>query len=185
MRILRKAPGFAAVAIATLALGIGLTSAVFSAVYGILLNPLPYPRADRLVMVWERVNLPSYNSDRTDPTPGDFTEWNRTNTAFDDLAAIRYRSFAVTDGGEPQQVEGEAVSWSMFSVLNVVPALGRAFTEGEDRSQAKVAVIANDLWVSRFGSNPAIVGQTVRLDGEAYTVLGVMPRGFHFPDPDD
>ncbi len=88
LRVLRKSPGFTAITVITPALGIGLNSAIFSAVYAILLNPLPYPHADRLVMTWERVNLPSYKSERNDPTPGDFSDWKRENTVFQDMAGL-------------------------------------------------------------------------------------------------
>jgi putative ABC transport system permease protein len=185
IRLLRNNLGFTLVAVLTLAMGIGLNAAVFSAVYAVLINSLPYPHPDRLVMVWERVHLPTYNSERNDPTPGDFADWKGASTVFQDMAAIRYRSFSLTGAGEPQQVEGEAVSSSLFSVVQVKPELGRTFTAEEDRVGAKVVVMGHELWASRFGSDPAIVGKAILLDDEGYTVIGIMPPGFHFPDPDD
>ncbi len=109
LRMLWKNPGFTAVAVLTLALGIGANSAIFSLVNAILLKPLPYAHSERLVMAWEKVRLPSYQNDRNDPAPGNFVDWQKQNTVFQDMAAIRYRSFNLTGEGEPVRVEGEGV----------------------------------------------------------------------------
>jgi putative ABC transport system permease protein len=185
-RILRKHPGFAIVTALTLALGVGATTAIFSVVDGVLLRPLPYADADRLAMLWENVNLPAYKNSQNTPSPGNFRDWRQQNSTFIDLAAIRNSAWSVTDGGEPTRVSGEMVSASLFRLLQVDPAIGREFTAEEDRSDsARVVLLGHALWVDRFGSNPSVVGQTIRLNDEPYTVVGVMPRGFHFPDPDD
>src|SRR6266571_4742806 len=126
LRTLSKNPGFTTIAVLTLALGIGANSAIFSLVNAILLKPLSYAHSERLVMAWEKVRLPSYQNDRNDPAPGNFVDWQKQNTVFQDMAAIRYRSFNLTGEGEP-----------------------------------------------------------VRVEGEGYEVIGILPEGFHFPDPDD
>jgi len=133
LRMLWKNPGFTAVAVLTLALGIGANSAIFSLVNAILLKPLPYAHSERLVMAWEKVRLPSYQNDRNDPAPGNFVDWQKQNTVFQDMAAIRYRSFNLTGEGEPVRVEGEGVSASVFPMLQVNAVLGRVFTLDEDR----------------------------------------------------
>ncbi len=124
LRMLWKNPGFTAVAVLTLALGIGANSAIFSLVNAILLKPLPYAHSERLVMAWEKVRLPSYQNDRNDPAPGNFVDWQKQNTVFQDMAAIRYRSFNLTGEGEPVRVEGEGVSASVFPMLQVNAVLG-------------------------------------------------------------
>ncbi len=185
LRMLRKNPGFTAVAVLTLALGIGANSAIFSMVNAILLKPLPYAHSERLVMAWEKVRLPSYQNDRNDPAPGNFVDWQKQNTVFQDMAAIRYRSFNLTGEGEPVRVEGEGVSASVFPMLQVNAVLGRVFSPDEDRPGVRVVLMSHALWVSRFGARPEIVGKTILLDGESYEVIGILPEGFHFPDPDD
>src|SRR6266568_2952537 len=185
LRTLSKNPGFTAVAVLTLALGIGANSAIFSLVNAILLKPLPYAHSERLVMAWEKVRLPSYQNDRNDPAPGNFVDWQKQNTVFQDMAAIRYRSFNLTGEGEPVRVEGEGVSASVFPMLQVNAVLGRVFTPDEDRPGVRVVLMSHALWVSRFGARPEIVGKTILLDGESYEVIGILPEGFHFPDPDD
>ncbi len=186
LRMLGKNPGFTAVAVLTLALGIGANAAMFSVLHAVLLEPLPYPESNRLVTVWEKVRLPSYQNNRNEPSPGNFADWRKKNTVFEDMAAVRARSFNLTGTGEPVRVEGEAVSASLFSVLRMQAARGRVFTTEEDRpGGARVAVISEGLWGSRFGSDAQTVGRTILLDGEPYMVIGIMPAGFHFPDPDD
>jgi predicted permease len=186
LRQIRRNPGFTFVVILTLALGIGVNAAVFSVVNAVLLKPLHYPRADQIVMIQEKVSLPGYEDDLDMISPADFADWSTRNTSFEDIAAIRYQSFDVTGNGEPARVEGSAVSASLFSVLRVDAALGRVFTQEEDRyGGPRVVLLGHGLWVSRFGSNPQMVGQSIRLNNESYTVIGVMPKWFHFPDQDD
>lgn len=185
-RVLRKSPGFTVIGALTLALGIGANTAIFSVVDAVLLKPLPYPNPDRLVIVRQRVRLPGYEGDRDMVTPADFHEWRLRSTSFEDISAIRYRSFDVTGDGEPLRVEGEAVSANLFTVLEANAWLGRVFRPEEDRyGGPRVVLLSYALWASRFGKNPNILGRIMRLDGENYTIVGVMPRWFRFFDPDD
>ena len=186
LRMLRKHPAFAIVAAVTLALGVGATTAIFSIVDAVLLRPLPYADVDRLAMVWENVNLPAYTNAQNTPSPGNFRDWRDRNSTFVDLAAIRAGNWNLTDGGDPIRVEGENVSASLFRLLQIEPLVGRLFTPDEDAAGAgHVALLGHALWTDRFASNPNIVGQTIHLNDVPYTVVGVLPRGFHFPDPTD
>ena len=170
-RMLRKSPGFTSAVILTLTLGIGANTAIFSVVYTVLLKSLPYPRADRLVMLYENVRLPSYQNDRNEVSSGNFSDWTKQNSVFENLAAYRNRSFNLTGTGEPLRVEGELVSANFFTTLAIEPVLGRAFAPGEDRPGAShVAVLGNGLWRSQFGSEPQILGRKLLLDGESYEV---------------
>lgn len=185
-RMLRKNPGFTTVAVLTLALGIGANTAVFSVTQSVLLRPLPFTQPEQLVMVWEKVHLPNYQNDQNTPAPGNFADWKGRNTVFSGMAAIAYRSWNLTGSGEPVRIEGEAFSADIFSVLQTHPMLGRAFTGEEDRpGAAPVALLGYGLWSSRFAADPTVVGRTIRLDEESYTVIGIMPQGFQFPDADD
>jgi len=185
-RLLGKNPGFTAVVVLTVALGIGANAAIFSVVHAVLLKPLPYPESDRLVMVWEKVFLPNYQNDENSPSPGNFSDWKSQNTVFENIGTYRNRSFNLTGAGEPVRVEGEQVSAGLFSVLKVNAALGRGFTAEDDQPGGRHVVVMSDgLWKSRFGSNTQILNKSILLDGESYAVVGVMPPGFHFPDPDD
>ena len=185
-RMWRKAPGFTSVAVLTLTLGIGANTAIFSVVYAVLLKSLPYPQADRLVMLYENVRLPTYQNDRNEVSPGNLWDWTAQNSVFQDVAAYRNRSFNLTGAGEPLRLEGELVSGNFFSTLEFQPALGRAFAPEEDRPGAPhVVVISGGLWRSQFGSDPQLLGKKLLLDGESYEVIGVMPSRFHFPDLDD
>lgn len=186
LRMLLKHPTFTIVASLTLALGIGANTAMFSVVDAVLLQPLPYPQADRLATVWENVSLPAYKNSHNPSAPGNFDDWKTQNDVFTDMAAVGGRSWSLTGSGEPLRVDGEAVSVSLFHVLQVEPALGRVFTPEDDRpGSSRVALLGHGFWADRFGADPKIVGQTIRLNDEPYTVVGVLPRGFYFPDPDD
>jgi len=185
-RMLRKNPGFALIAILTLALGIGANTAIFSVVYTVLLKALPYPQADRLVMVYEDVRLPNYQNKKNEPSPGNFSDWRSQNTVFESMAAYRNRSFNLSGEGEPVRVEGELVTSGFFTTLQIKAALGRVFVPQEDRpGNSHVIVISDSLWKSRFGSDLQVLGKKILLDGENYSIVGVMPPGFRFPDPDD
>ena len=186
LRLLGRHPGFTAVAVLTLALGIGANTAIFSVVEAVLLRPLPYPHAEQLAMVWENVNLPAYKNDQNTPAPGNFNDWKEQSTAFDAMAAIGFRAWNLTGAGDPIRVSGEAVSANFFPALGVDAALGRTFTEDEDQAGGpNVAILGYGLWAEAFGADRSIVGRTIHLDDAAYQVVGVMPRGFAFPDPDD
>jgi len=177
-RQLQRKPGFSAVAIATLALGIGANTAIFSAVDAVLIRPLPYTDADRLVMVWDDVR-------RTDSrhfftTPPEWSEWRRQNTVFTDIAASQSGAAVLSDDGEPEAVPARKVSANFWSVLDVKPLLGRVFTENEDLTSARVVVISYGLWQRRFGASPDVVGRVIMINDTAYEVVGVMRREFYF-----
>ena len=185
-RMLRKNPGFTFVAVLTLALGIGANTAIFSVVYTVLVKTLPYPQTDRLVMLYEDVRLPNYQNERNEPSPGNFYDWAKQSTLFANTAAYRNRSWNLSGEGEPIRVEGELVTSEFFATLQIQPTLGRVFAVEENQpGNSHVVVISDGLLQSRFGSNPQVLGQKILLDGESHTIVGVMPPGFHFPDPDD
>jgi predicted permease len=182
LRLLRKSPGFAAVAIATLALGIGANTAIFSTVDALLIRALPYADADRLVMVWEDASAAGFP--RNTPAPGNYHDWARLNRAFAGMAATRGATANLTGDGVPEQVAGRAVTPAFFEVLGVKPIAGRTFTDAEDRSNAQVVLISYGLWQRRYGGDRAVVGKTMLMNGNRYEVIGVMPRGFVFRDRD-
>jgi putative ABC transport system permease protein len=179
LRTLIKKPAFTIVAVLALALGIGANTAIFSVVNTVLLKPLPYKDADRLVMVWEERTKLGFPTDT--PAPANFIDWKRENQVFEDMAAIAGRTFNITGTGEPEKVEGQRVSASLFPLLGVEPHLGRWFTPDEDRpGNNRVAIINHGLWQRRFGSDPGLINQTITLNDESYTVVGVMPPRFDF-----
>jgi putative ABC transport system permease protein len=179
LRQLRRNPAFSAVAIATLALSIGGITAIFSAFDTILLRPLPYPDADRLVMVWDDMSK-SEGDSMFVSTPAEWIEWRRRNTVFTDLACSQPGDAILSGDGEPEQVRARKVTWNLWSVLAVQPALGRAFTEDEDDKGARVVVISYGLWQRRFGGASDTVGRKIAVNDQAYEVVGVMPRTFYF-----
>src|SRR5437667_2745016 len=164
-RMLRKNPGFTAVVVLTVALGVGANAAIFSVVHAVLLKSLPYPESDRLVMVWEKVSLLNYQNDENNPSPGNFSDWKNQNTVFEGIGAYRNRSFNLTGSGEPVRVEGEQVSAGLFSALKIGAALGRVFTAEDDQPASRhVVVISDGLWKSRFGSDAQILNKSILLD---------------------
>src|SRR5467141_4245284 len=180
-RVLRKSPGFAFFAITVLALGIAANTAIFSIADAVLLRPLPYRDAGRLVMVWEDGS--SYGFPQDTPAPGNFSDWKTRNHVFTDTAAYSQDGLNLTADGSPEQLTAGAVSANLFSVLGVSPSLGRDFRpEDNVPGAAGVAILSDGLWLRRLGGNPEIVGQEVRLNGEKYTIVGVMPRAFLYPD---
>jgi len=182
-RGIRRAPGFAAVAVVTLALGVGANSTIFTVVNGTLLKPLPFPEPDRLVLVWR-----TYDSDPGDlniVSAPDFWDWQRQNHVFDSIAifdsAGKGYNLAATGAREAEQVSGVRVTAQFFRVLGVAPFLGRGFLpEEETLGRDHEVVLSYGLWASRYGADPSLVGRAIRMDGEAYTVIGVMPREFQF-----
>jgi putative ABC transport system permease protein len=180
MRMLMKRPGFTLIAVFTLALGIGANTAIFSVINGVLLRPLPYAESDRLVRVYEkRLKL---GRQRNSVSAPDFFDWRNRNRVFEDLAAYTPWSTNLTGGEEPERLMGTVTTASLFSVLGVHPALGRAFLPEEDQPNGnRVVVLSHHLWQRRFGSDPGIVGKPIVLNGNPYTVVGVMPAGFEFP----
>ncbi len=175
VRTLRKRPGFTAVAIITLALGIGASTAIFSAVNPILFEPLPYPRAGRIMMIWDR----GADGSRAYVTFGTFRELQQRSRSFEALAATKTCQPTLTGAADPERLDGQCVSAGYFRVLGVRPALGRDFDSSDDRVKgSKVAILSYRLWQRRFNSDGALVGRQVTLDDNLYTVIGVMPRGF-------
>ena len=175
VRQLRRNPGFTAVAVITLALGIGSNTAMFSVVNGVLLNPLPYPQPDRLVTLHE--SKPNFETGSI--SYPNFLDWQRENHTFSSMAAARHYSFTLTGVGEAEQVRAEFISSNFFSLLGVRPLIGRTFTRAENQKGAgPVALISEDLWRRKFGSAREVVGKTIALDGRGYTVVGVIPASF-------
>jgi predicted permease len=180
VRMALKSPGFTAVAVITLALGIGANTAVFSIVNGVLLNPLPFPRADQLVALGE--NKPNFeNGSISYPN---FRDWRKDNRSFSSMAVSRVFSFSLIGAGEPEQVDGDFVSSDFFSILGVKPVMGRLLMAGEDEvGAAPVALIGEDLWRRKFSSSPDILGKSIRLGPKGYTVVGIIPASFHLNLP--
>ena len=175
IRMLAKNPGFTAIAVLTLALGIGANSSIFSIVNAVLLRPLPYPHADRLVVVWEKGDdgLPSNTSYAT------FVDWRARSRSFEELALASYSMGTLTGWGEPEQLPALRVSANFFRTLGVRPALGRDFLAEEDTPATNNAVILTDgLWRRRFSADPNMVGKSITLNGTSYAVVGVLPRDF-------
>jgi putative ABC transport system permease protein len=183
-RVLAKNPGFTAVAVIALAVGVGANSVIFSAVNTILLRPLPYKDSDRLVMVFEDNSRFGYPHDT--PAPANFIDWRDQNKVFEGMAAIADVSLNLTGAGEPERLDGKRVSASLFPLLGVEPQLGRWFAPEEDQPGAnRVVVLSHALWQRRFGSDPVIVGKTITLNGAGFSVVGVMPESFQFPERED
>ncbi|MBA2340751.1 MAG: ABC transporter permease, partial [Pyrinomonadaceae bacterium] len=183
LRMMRRSPGFTAVAVVTLALGVGANTAIFSLVSAVLFRPLNYHEPDRLVMVWEDESAAGFP--RETPAAGNYADWKAQNQVFADMAALELRSFNLTGDSEPEKISAFGVTANFFSLLGVQAALGRGFLAEEDKPGAnKVAVISHSLWQSRYGGERSIVGRNILLNNEPYTVVGVMPAGFQFEAPD-
>jgi putative ABC transport system permease protein len=181
LRSWRRAPGPTAAAVMALALGIGANSTIFSVVAGVLLKPLPYQNPERLVMVWQDMRARGGPA-RDWISPGLFIEWQQRATMFESLGAARGWAPNLTGIDEPERLRGAAVSAGYFTALGVAPQLGRIFTVEDDRpGSPAVVIIADSLWARLFNRDPSLVGRTVSLDGQATTVIGVMPKGFQSP----
>jgi putative ABC transport system permease protein len=180
-RLLFRSPGFTLVAVLALALGIGANTAIFSLVDAVLLRPLAFRDSARLAMVWEEASFIGFP--RNTPAVANYVDWKKRNHVFEDMAAIDYRTFNLTGEGEPDQITACGVASNLFPMLGVQPMLGRSFTPADDTPQANsVVLIAHGLWKRRFGGDPALVGKTIPLNGARYTVVGIMPAGFQFPE---
>jgi len=183
-RILWKNPGFTAVVVIALALGIGANTAIFSVVNTVLLRPLPYKDPEQLVMVWEDASRQGYPRDT--PAAANFVDWRDQNSVFSGMAAIAEMNFNLTGVGDPERLKGRLVSASLFPLLGVEPQLGRVFSAAEDQPGAqRVVVLSHRLWQRRFGGDPAINGKALTLNDESHTVVGIMPARFQFPANDD
>ncbi|PYX83066.1 MAG: ABC transporter permease [Acidobacteria bacterium] len=183
-RQIQKAPAFAAVAVVTLALGIGANTAIFSVVNSVLLRALPFKDADRLVRIWHtppRSSFPGMNQFAV--SPANYLDWQDQNHVFDSMAIYGYRGFTLTTGGKAEQVAASAVSAKFFSTLGVQPIIGRVLLPDEDQpGRSNVVVLSHRFWQEHFGSNREIVGHNITVDGIAYLVAGVMPPSLRFPD---
>ena len=180
VRMLRKNPSFTAVAVFTLALGIGASTAIFSVVDTVLLRPVPYAQPDRLILVTE--TLPAMTTEEFGVSAGEYQDYRDRNRSFSQVAAFESAGFNLTGAGQPLRVNAAAVSASTFPVLGVSPELGRTFTAEEDRyGSSQVVVLSHSLWEHEYGRDPNILGKTVKLDERLYTVIGVMPPSFRFP----
>jgi len=184
LRMIVKNPGFTAIAVIALALGIGANSAIFSVVNTVLLQPLPYKDPDRLVMVWEDISAKGFPRDT--PAAANYIDWRDQNQVFEGMAAMANESFNLTGAGDPERIDGRRVSASLFPLLGVEPYLGRAFSPEEDQPGGnKVVILSNGLWKRRFGSDMNIVGKAFIFNGESVQVVGVLPPSFQFPSPED
>ncbi len=182
LRQLSKAPGFTVTALLTLALGIGATTAIFTLVYDVMLRPLPFKHADRLVVLEEQVAEFRDIYPKLPVTANHFVNWERNSHSFEALTAIEQNSVPMGTDEHPIQVKVVRATPGIFSVLSATPQIGRPFTAQEaQEGRDGVVVLMNDLWRTQFQSDPAILGKTITLSGYPYTVIGVMPASFHLP----
>jgi predicted permease len=175
-RRLLNSPGFTATVLFTLALGIGANITIFSVVNAVLLRPLPYPEAGRLVYLWSEA--PMQNIRERASAYANFSEWRSQNKSFEDLAVFDPTVVTLTGAAEPEQVMSIRASANLFSLLGVTPLLGRTFTADDEQQKLRVVVLSHGLWRRRFGASPGILGQTVEIDGVSSQVIGVMPESF-------
>ena len=182
VRTLRRAPGLVGIAVVTLALGIGANTAIFSVIYSVLLKPLAYPDADRIVQVW--MAFPERDIDRTSWSHANFWDARNMNSAFEDMGAIEFGSMNLTGIGDPERIDAYRVNAGFFRVLGISPRAGRLLVAGDDDpgSDQNVAILSHRFWTRRFGANPEIVGQTITLNGIGHQVIGVLPPATPFLD---
>jgi putative ABC transport system permease protein len=178
-RMLLKRPGLTLIASLTIALGIGANTAIFSVVNAVLLRPLPYDEADRLVYLTERRE----NAETMSISHPDFVDWREQNRVFESIGVYNFGNYNLTTGGEPEQLRAGQVSADLFTALRVNPALGRLFTKEDDRSGAPgVVVLSYELWQRRFSGDPNVLNQSLSLNDHQYTVIGVMQPDFRFTE---
>jgi MacB-like periplasmic core domain len=186
LRTLRRTPGFTVIAILVMALGIGANVALFTVVRGVLLKPLPFHDPDRLVMLYEAGLHQEDTAGSNQVSSGMYAEWKDQNRSYSSLALAQGIRVGLSgSGGQlPEKLDSALLSWDLLRTLGVQPALGRDFTQADDNPAASGAVLLSwGLWKRRFGSDPAILNQTIYLDAKPYTVIGVMPAWFDFPNP--
>src|SRR5262245_47130943 len=172
IRMFLKSPGLTAVLILTIALGIGFNSALFSVVNTLLLNPLPFPDADRLVIAWTK--SAKINSDRLGITPEDFAEWRKQTQSFVGITAGTGALFNLSGADEPERIQAGGVSINFFSTLGIKPALGRDFLpEDEELNSGRIVILSQSVWRRRFNSDPSLIGRTITLNDLPYTVVGI------------
>src|SRR5262245_1314172 len=178
VKLFAHRPAYTTVVVATLAIGLGASTAVFSLFNALLLRPLPYPDPDRLVLVWEHAGDPSSPFIVAAPV---YEDWRRENQSLESLGAWEYMTFNLAADAEAAQIRGVRASASLFDVLGVGPARGRLFTAADDAPGHRVAVISDAVWRTHFGSDPSVIGRSFLLNGATYEVTAVMPTGFEFP----
>src|SRR6476661_9766852 len=177
-RSLRKAPVFSLTVALVLALGIGSTALMFTIVNSVLLKGPPFPEADRLLMLWQ--DLPQEK--RVSFSTREFTVWRDQSQLFESFAGMTGTGFTITGRGEPELAIAQQVTPSFFQVLRATPALGRAFLESEGKSgQDHVVILSHAFWREKFGMRPSVLGETVVMNGQPYSIVGVMPEDFDFP----
>ena len=182
LRTLLRNKAFTAIAVACLALGIGVNVTIFSVVDGVVLNPYPYPDSDRIIVL--HASNARLRINRAGPSYLDFKDWREAATTVEAMAGFQNRSLTISDGtGEPERFVGSTVSASLFRIIGAVPALGRDFREDDDRPGAEpVVMLSDDVWRTRYASDPSVVGRAISVNGKAHTVIGVMPPRFAFPE---
>jgi len=184
-RMLRKSPGFTSLAVLVLALGIGANTTLFTVVRSVLLKPLPFENPEQLVMLYEQSSDGKHADNAV--AGGMFQEWQKQSRSFEQMAILGGSGYNLSgaNGLLPEKVEGGKCSWNLFSVLGVRPSHGRLFSVEDDSPNANATVILTwNLWHRRFAADPAIIGKDILLDGEAYTVIGILPASFSYPDPE-
>ncbi len=182
LRSLRKNPGFAAVTVGVLALGIGANTAIFSLVHAVLLRPLPYPDPERLVSVPHTPPQEIFPGRKTfSVSPANYYDWKTENRAFDRMTMLTAGYLTLTGSGRPEPVIAGFATPEFFTVIGVPPLSGRLFTEGDDAAGIDVTVLSEELWRQRFGADPGALGKTIVADGRAYTIVGVLPAGRGYP----
>lgn len=180
LRMLRKYPGFALTVMITLGLGIGANATIFSVINAVLLDPLPYKEPDRLIRLWE--SNPGGGLTEVAVSVPNFQDWQKEQSVFEQLAGAENATFNLTGSGDPQRVAAAKITANLISTLDVNPMLGRGFLPEDEKVGAHhVVMLSHALWQRQFGSDPSLINRTVQLNGESYTVVGVMPPGFQFP----
>src|SRR5829696_3821385 len=180
LRNIAKKPLFYSVVILTLALGIGANAAIFTVVNGVLLQPLPYPAPERLMMVW--THNPRQGFDKDVSTYPNFEDWRRASQSFERMSAYSPASVTLTASGDPAQLRGASVTHEFFETMGVVPVQGRTFTAANGQAGGeRVVIIGHGLWARRFGADASIVGKRIVLDGLPHEIVGVMPASFQHP----
>jgi putative ABC transport system permease protein len=181
LRTLRKNPGFTAIAVLTLALGIGANTAIFSVVNGVLLRPLPFRHPSRLVLIAEKSSFPVISTSREN-----YLDWRDQSHSFEAMEATRSGSITLTGAGEPERLNVRMATAGLFPMLGINAQVGRTFLAEEDRAGGTpVALLSYGLWQRRFGGSPDIIGKTINLDLQPYTVVGILPNGFQILQPAD
>ena len=182
LRMILRAPGFSLIAILTFAVGIGVNTAVFNVVNGVLLRPLPYPDADRITMLWVDNRRQGIREDITSYPA--YVDWKTQGTSYEHMAGFTPAAYSLTGSGEPERLNGAQATANFFDVMGVQPMLGRVFTRSNTKRPGKdsVVVISHGLWQRRFGGVADVLGRTINLNGRAREVIGVMPASFRWPD---